>query len=248
MSTIVLFGRASALAATRRELLYRSACRKRALVRLYILCNYVIMDNEHGRRGLGPRGRGPRGRRGPMWRLAEERRGRSSTTQAEREEIRAWFIGNLVDNWFVAEPELAIDDYEILVVGMLPAVELKAQAASDQDVADAARIERFRVDTRDRRIEIALAGEERFSRKVSWGVTVGSTTKLFTTASVPVMTRLQLQQRQTLDTLVDAGVARSRSEALAWCVELVGRNEDEWINRLRSALEDVARARADGPS
>jgi hypothetical protein len=183
-----------------------------------------------------------------MWRLAEERRGRSSTTQAEREEIRAWFIGNLVDNWFVAEPELAIDDYEILVVGMLPAVELKAQAASDQDVADAARIERFRVDTRDRRIEIALAGEERFSRKVSWGVTVGSTTKLFTTASVPVMTRLQLQQRQTLDTLVDAGVARSRSEALAWCVELVGRNEDEWINRLRSALEDVARARADGPS
>jgi hypothetical protein len=141
-----------------------------------------------------------------------------------------------------------VDDYEILVVGTLPPVDLIPQAGSDQGIADAARIERFRSDTRERRIEIALGGEERFSRKVSWGATLGSTTRLFTTASVPVMTRLQLQQRQILDTLVDAGVARSRSEALAWCVELVGRNEDEWINKLRSALEDVAKARDDGPS
>jgi hypothetical protein len=46
---------------------------------------------------------------------------------------------------------------------------------------------------------------------------------------------------------VDAGVARSRSDALAWCVRLVGRNQDEWIAGLREALVGVERARAAGP-
>ena len=55
------------------------------------------------------------------------------------------------------------------------------------------------------------------------------------------MTRLHMRQRRVLDTLVDAGVARSRSEALAWCVELVGRNETEWIAKLRGALDDPRR-------
>ena len=36
-----------------------------------------------------------------------------------------------------------------------------------------------------------------------------------------------------LDTLVDAGVARSRAEALAWCVKLVGQHTDEWLGQLR---------------
>ena len=39
-----------------------------------------------------------------------------------------------------------------------------------------------------------------------------------------------------LDTLVDAGVARSRSHALAWCVRLVGDHEGEWIDQLREAI------------
>ena len=37
------------------------------------------------------------------------------------------------------------------------------------------------------------------------------------------MTRLRMPERRVLDTLVDAGVARSRSHALAWCVRLVRR-------------------------
>ena len=36
-----------------------------------------------------------------------------------------------------------------------------------------------------------------------------------------------------LDTLVDAGVARSRSEALVWAVRLVGQHADEWLAELR---------------
>jgi hypothetical protein len=50
-----------------------------------------------------------------------------------------------------------------------------------------------------------------------------------------------------LDTLVDAGVARSRSDALAWCVRLVGRNQEEWIGSLRDALVAVEAARSQGP-
>jgi hypothetical protein len=42
-------------------------------------------------------------------------------------------------------------------------------------------------------------------------------------------------------------VARSRSEALAWCVRLVGRNEDVWISELRAAFEHVEQVRSRGP-
>ena len=181
------------------------------------------------------------------WKLSFERRGRPATSTEDREEIRAWFVGNLVDGWFSAEPEIIVDDYEILVLGHLADVELSEGDDKSRGVAETARIERFRNDTRERRIAIAEGAESRFGRKVAWGATVGSTTLLFTTTSVPVMTRLHLRQRQTLDTLVDAGVARSRSEALAWCVELVGRNETDWIGRLRDALDGVERARSEGP-
>jgi hypothetical protein len=50
-----------------------------------------------------------------------------------------------------------------------------------------------------------------------------------------------------LDTLVDAGVARSRAEALAWCVKLVGQHQQEWIDALRTALNSVDEVRAAGP-
>jgi len=63
-----------------------------------------------------------------------------------------------------------------------------------------------------------------------------------------VMTRLRLPERQVLDTLVDAGVARSRADALAWCVRLVGQHEDDWLAELRTAMESVADVRAKGPA
>ena len=181
------------------------------------------------------------------WKLNFERRGRPTTSTEDRTQIHAWFIGNLVDGWFAHEPEVVVDDYEILVIGELAPVELEHTDDQSREVAEAARIERFRSDTRERRIELARVAEERYQRKVAWGATLGGVTRLFTTTSVPVMPRLHMRQRQTLDTLVDAGVARSRSEALAWCVELVGRNETEWIARLRDALDAVVQARAEGP-
>ncbi len=54
-------------------------------------------------------------------------------------------------------------------------------------------------------------------------------------------------ERQVLDTLVDAGVARSRSDALAWSVRLVGEHAEEWLAKLRSAMSNVDDLRAEGP-
>ena len=96
-------------------------------------------------------------------------------------------------------------------------------------------------------MRIADEAEARFARKVAWGARCGTEEELFTTLSVPVMTRLRLPERQVLDTLVDAGVARSRSHALAWCVRLVGDHEGEWIDQLREALVHVEKVRGEGP-
>jgi hypothetical protein len=57
-----------------------------------------------------------------------------------------------------------------------------------------------------------------------------------------------MPERRTLDTLIDSGVARSRSDALAWCVRLVARNQSEWLDELRDALTRVERVRAEGPN
>jgi hypothetical protein len=114
-------------------------------------------------------------------------------------------------------------------------------------VAARGRAKSFREDTRERRIEIARELEHLSGRKVSWGVRVGETEMLFTHLAAPVMTRLRQPERRVLDTLVDAGVARSRSEALAWCVRLVGEKSDTWLADLREALQHVEEVRKKGP-
>ena len=110
------------------------------------------------------------------------------------------------------------------------------------------RIARFREETRQQRMAIADAAQERYGRSVAWGAACGDSREVFTNLSTPVMTRLRQAERLVLDTLVDAGVARSRSEALAWAVRLVGQHADEWLAELRRAMESVERgARGGGP-
>jgi hypothetical protein len=163
------------------------------------------------------------------------------------EELRGWFTGRLPGDWFAAAPDIQADREEVTIVGVLPAPE--TAGASDAERASAAegRIRRFREETRSRRIEIAREAEHKFRRKVSWGVTCAGVTEMFTTLSVPVMTRLRQSERRVLDTLVEAGVARSRSDALAWCVRLTGENADAWLSRLRDALRHVEEVRDQGP-
>ena len=160
--------------------------------------------------------------------------------------LSAWFAGRLPGDWFTAAPEIIVDREEITVIGLLEAPAADGTEAQRAEAADG-RIRRFREDTRERRIQIAREAEHKYGRKVSWGVTCGGRTVMFTTLSVPVMTRLRQPQRLVLDTLVDAGVARSRSEALAWCVRLVGEHEDSWLADLREALRQVEQVRSEGP-
>jgi hypothetical protein len=165
------------------------------------------------------------------------------------EEVQGWFAGRLPEGWFTGAPEVSVDREEILVVGRLPDPEV-AKGSAPEVVASAreARIDGFREDTREQRMRIAEEAQQRFGRRVSWGASSGDVRKLFTTVSMPVMTRLRMPERAVLDTLVDAGVARSRSHALAWCVRLVGENQTEWIENLRDALVAVEKARSEGPT
>jgi hypothetical protein len=190
-------------------------------------------------------------------------------------EIAAWFHGRLPDDWFEEPADVQVDREEVMVTGRLaapppepaPPPEAADAGSADEPGADepggaggadpagtadraaaAGRIKRFREDTRGQRMRIAREAEARFGRKVAWAASCGEVSEVFTSLAVPVMTRLRQPERQVLDTLVDAGVARSRSEALAWCVRLVGTHEAEWIAQLREALVGVQQARRSGPA
>jgi len=186
-------------------------------------CNHNYMTTDHGNKASG------------------------KDTESQ-EKLRGWFAGRLAADWFTAAADIVLDREEITVIGPLQDPDTRAEATeAEQSEAVDGRIRRFREETRDHRIEIAREAEHRFGRKVSWGVSCGGRTVMFTTLSVPVMTRLRQRQRLVLDTLVDAGVARSRSEALAWCVKLVGEHEDSWLADLREALRHVEQVRSEGP-
>jgi hypothetical protein len=164
------------------------------------------------------------------------------------EDIPGWFAGKVPTGWFAGPPEVTSDGDEILVLGTLPDVELAAGTAEEgRAAARLARIDRFREETRDERVRIAREAERQFRRKVAWGAKCGDQTRVFTALSVPVMTRLRMPERAILDTLVAGGVARSRSDALAWCVRLVGMHQAEWIKGLRDAIVKVDEARGKGP-
>jgi hypothetical protein len=169
-------------------------------------------------------------------------------TTEQQEKLRGWFTGRLPDDLFEELVEVTVDREEVTVIGRIPAPKL-AEGVSDaeKEAAVQGRVQEFRERTRETRIALAREAEHRFRRKVSWGVECAGERSLFTHISAPVMTRLRQPERQVLDTLIAAGVARSRSDALAWCVRLVQRHTDDWLSELRDSLEHVQRVRAQGP-
>ncbi len=168
--------------------------------------------------------------------------------QPDARDAADWFAGRLPQDWFSGDPEVIVDREEITVIGRLPDPE-----GADNEARASGRAARFREQTRGERMRIADEAEARYDRKVAWGVEIppiGDAAPeriLFTHIAVPVMTRLRQPERQVLDTLVDAGVARSRSDALAWSVRLVGEHADEWLGRLREAMREVDDLRSAGP-
>ena len=198
------------------------------------------MTHEHdtrpgprGRRGAGghPRG-GPWGRPGG-WQQGD---------LPDATDAAGWFAGRIPDGWFTGDLRVTVDRDEITVVGELPAPESGEAAAAEGRITD------WREETREPRMKIADEAQAKYGRSVAWGARIGPTGRLFTHLAVPAMTRLRQSERQVLDTLVDAGVARSRSDALAWCVRMVGEHTDEWLGGLREAMSEVERLRAEGPS
>jgi len=187
-------------------------------------------DEERGRGRHGPRGGRGFGRPG----------GWQNVDVPPADDAAGWFEGRLPAEWF-REVDVRVDREEITVVGTLA-----EDAAADRATAEG-RISRFRAETRPIRMQIADEAEARYGRKVSWGARLGEVDTLFTHISVPVMTRLRQPERQVLDTLVDAGVARSRSEALSWAVKLVGDHADTWLADLRTAMQEVDKLRSSGP-
>jgi hypothetical protein len=176
-------------------------------------------------------------------------RGGAHAEPPPTDDAEAWIVGTLPADWFTGPPEVLIDRDEIVIVGTLPAPTITDRATdAERAAAEQARISTFRESSRDRRVRVGQQLEHRYRRKVAWGAVSGDTRQLFSTYSAPVMTRLRQPERRVLDTLVDAGVARSRSEALAWCVRLVGEHSDEWLARLREAMGQVEQLRRRGPN
>jgi hypothetical protein len=161
------------------------------------------------------------------------------------ERVRGWFTGRLPEEWRGDGWTITVDREEITIV--LVVADVTGSSDAETDEARAGRAKAFREETRSQRMKIAREAQHRYDRKVSWGVKVGSREELWTHVAAPVMTRLRQPQRLVLDTLVDAGVARSRSDALAWCVRLVGQHEEEWLGELRQAMSHVADVRSKGP-
>jgi hypothetical protein len=191
-----------------------------------------------GRRGRGPRGEGRDRRRGGRHGFGRPG-GWQNADLPSADDAQSWFEGRLPEDWF-SEVSVSADREEIVVIGTLTG------EAADTAQAEG-RISRFREETRATRMQIADEAEARYGRKVSWGARSGEVGELFTHLSVPVMTRLRQPERQVLDTLVDAGVARSRSEALAWAVTLVGEHTETWLSGLRDAMSEVDKLRSQGP-
>ena len=166
--------------------------------------------------------------------------------QPDASDAADWFAGRLPDGWFSGDPTVVVDREEITVIGRLPVAD-----GEESEARASGRVSRFREETRSERMHIADEAEARYGRKVAWGIEIGAVDNperiLFTHIAVPVMTRLKQPERQVLDTLVDAGVARSRSDALAWSVRLVGEHADEWLGKLRDAMKNVDDLRAEGP-
>lgn len=165
------------------------------------------------------------------------------------EEAVAWFSRALPDDWFT-DIEVLVDRDEIMVIGTLSdeaASEAETAADGDREHRELRAITEFRETTRDQRVAIAQRAEAKHLRKVAWAVCCGGTQATFAHLNVPVMTRLRIDERQVLDTLVSAGAARSRSDALVWCVRQVAKLEEEWLNELRSAISTVDSVRAKGP-
>lgn len=161
---------------------------------------------------------------------------------SQRDEIKGWLSGRMPAEWGTVS-EIRMDEHEILVTVRIP----EPQGEGDAEAARNGRIQQFRESTRGDRMQIAEEAQRKYGKVLSWSAQCGDTIQLFAHLALPVMTRLRIAEREVLDSLVSAGIARSRAHALAWCVALVRKHESDWLKELREAMESVRRVSAQGP-
>jgi hypothetical protein len=159
-------------------------------------------------------------------------------------ELQSWLQERAPANLLAGPPEIAIYDDEAVIVLPLVTAELD-DALTDEErrAAERALIARRREETRPWRMKQARELQSRLGRSVAWGMRAGESEALFSTRSVPVMTRLGRTERDVLDTLVAAGVADTRSAALAYAVRAFAAEHTDWLDEVREAIAQVDQVR-----
>jgi hypothetical protein len=159
-------------------------------------------------------------------------------------EIQSWLQERAPANLLVGPPEIAIYDDEVVIVLPLATSELdNALGEEERRAAEHTLITRRREETRPWRIKQARELQSKLGRSVAWGMRAGASEALFSTRSVPVMTRLGRTERDVLDTLVAAGVADTRSAALAYAVRAFAAEHTNWLGEVREAIAQVDQVR-----
>jgi hypothetical protein len=167
----------------------------------------------------------------------------SKETPVDQQELQRWLQTRLPAHLVTTPPDVTIYDDEVVIVLQLT-LDAPAEPPEQQQQREQQLIERAREETRPLRIRLARELQALFKCAIAWGMRAGATELLFTTRSVPVMTRLGRVEREVLDTLVAAGVAETRSAALAYTVRAFASEHGEWLNEVRAAIVEVERVRA----
>ena len=160
-------------------------------------------------------------------------------------ELQSWLQDRAPANLLAGSPEIAIyDDEVVIVLPILIPEQNDALAEEEQRAAEHTLIARRREETRPWRMKQARELQSKLGRAVAWGMRAGASETLFTTRSVPVMTRLGRTERDVLDTLVAAGVADTRSAALAYAVRAFAAEHTDWLDEVREAIAQVDQVRS----
>jgi hypothetical protein len=155
------------------------------------------------------------------------------------EEIQRWLQERLPSELCAAPPDVTSYDDELLItLTAAPHLALTEDAEAEQ-----AAIARLREESRPLRMQLAREVQGTVGRPVAWSVRLGASEATFTTRTTPVMTRLNRAEREVLDTLVAAGLAETRSAALAYVVRAFAAEHGVWLAEARQALAEVAKVR-----
>ncbi|NJO81514.1 MAG: hypothetical protein HC828_01285 [Blastochloris sp.] len=159
-------------------------------------------------------------------------------------ELQEWLQARLPTELLDAPPEIRVyPDEMVIVLQVVRDAALAQLDEAERSPAELQQIAERREGTRKLRMKLARELQASLGLSVAWGMRIGDNEVLFTTRTVPVMTRLGRAEREVLDTLVAAGVADTRSAALAYVVRAFAIEHREWLGEVREALTHIDKVR-----